>query len=995
MCSDLNATPAKPSAAPDVTFRGSSLDASFAVDQPGAASHHAGAGMRRASIVPGETPLRVAQQRVTLMEKALASNHIRPAPARPAPIVRALRMLSLEDGSVFARWSDGVSMLMHPQATTLTHLLPDGTMCREVSALVGSAARGKLTELLAYRNMVCGSEQPVMDEDVWKGPVTKSASAFPFARWGLQPASALSITSPHGVDMSLVPDAPSVVCPAQHLKDGSVRIEALEGNIALTLLPNGHWVRLNYPLPLKRLVSGVTADGVMKYEYTYADFSQLFPVDGVPQTWSFPLRCALEAAAQAQEQELLHATMAGEGTVEIISTMPIQRNVHPHATPAHQAVSPIAPHSTFQLPSHLHHAEESFDLASPRPSSVLEDTLPEQPSLIAPPSGPSPSHFDLIMDLPVVRSLQPSSISGPSVKLPLARAFVEPCEPRRELWRKEKSDLSWPEKPGHSLSLLHSMEDALPSGSLVSSHWTPTALYFSFPDEEKVVVLIAEDQSALVLEKSGFFKHFLEPMAADVQQSTAEILANEARNELDEDQPRPLFSSPVPHQLNRTSLPVPGSVSRQKTYAPSGVPAYHNASGLTPGEKTYELASIARCAVRLQQHAKGIREEQALAAKMAERKIRQLKENQPGIELHESDLAALSIRKEDLLRSALGTELLDARPTFSASIHEKSVVRGLGEFTAFRDGRVKARFFDRCLIELNSSKTEANLLLPNGFPLHVSIPSMDAHTYSQYLNPSVQFSHWAFQTPAERLETQRRELLKDELVRLEVEQTKRFLRMKRIERGEEGVLTDLTNTMMSTQPVQTSVACTPVQQLEDRSSLAIRLEGVRSAYTNGAASVSTTTTSHSHQCTPSLLPSFVVHHATASTPASTVSPTRPFDLGTQNLTAREMPSFLSPIAHGGRLTHDGEQLQNTPSFLVSPSAGTSLSTPPPLPCFGSTPQAADLSFLLKDLQARNHAAQYRLSMQMVATTTTSTRTEFLTVPRSLPPTTVRSGGEYA
>jgi hypothetical protein len=37
----------QPSAAPDVTFRSSSLDASFAVDQPGAASHHAGAGMRR------------------------------------------------------------------------------------------------------------------------------------------------------------------------------------------------------------------------------------------------------------------------------------------------------------------------------------------------------------------------------------------------------------------------------------------------------------------------------------------------------------------------------------------------------------------------------------------------------------------------------------------------------------------------------------------------------------------------------------------------------------------------------------------------------------------------------------------------------------------------------------------------------------------------------------------------------------------------------------
>ena len=44
---------------------------------------------------------------------------------------------------------------------------------------------------------------------------------------------------------------------------------------------------------------------------------------------------------------------------------------------------------------------------------------------------------------------------------------------------------------------------------------------------------------------------------------------------------------------------------------------------------------------------------------------------------------------------------------------------------------LRVRFVDRCLLEMCASRTQANLLLPNGFPLQITLPSDDSKAYKQ------------------------------------------------------------------------------------------------------------------------------------------------------------------------------------------------------------------------------------------------------------------------
>lgn len=53
---------------------------------------------------------------------------------------------------------------------------------------------------------------------------------------------------------------------------------------------------------------------------------------------------------------------------------------------------------------------------------------------------------------------------------------------------------------------------------------------------------------------------------------------------------------------------------------------------------------------------------------------------------------------------------------FSASIHETSIIESVGIFTAFVDGRVRVRFFDRTILEMSAKQNPSicEFLLPNG-----------------------------------------------------------------------------------------------------------------------------------------------------------------------------------------------------------------------------------------------------------------------------------------
>lgn len=219
------------------------------------------------------------------------------------------------------------------------------------------------------------------------------------------------------------------------------------------------------------------------------------------------------------------------------------------------------------------------------------------------------------------------------------------------------NDLSWRDNPAHSVQLLHAMPDSLPKNSLVNAMWTPEATFICHSNEKRVVASVHADQSTLALEPSGFFHHLLPAIDTQASVERTGSYSTDANGRHQETNPR------------------------EKVYAPNAVPAVHNASGLNPDECTYDLAPIAATARRLQRHAIGVAESRVLVTGEADRKLRLLEDMQPGFEMTDDELAELSFHPGCTKKTAAA---------FSATMHERSVVRQVGEFTAFKDGRVKS-----------------------------------------------------------------------------------------------------------------------------------------------------------------------------------------------------------------------------------------------------------------------------------------------------------------
>lgn len=621
-----------------------------------------------------------ASQRVSLMARALAhpskplaasTAAAAAVPAAPAAPAVATRLMLLEDGSAFGSWNDGCSLLLHPGARTLTMLLPDGSTLRSLAALVPSAARPKMAALLAFRNMLATGEHeaPVLDRDSWQGNTFTSTTTYAFARWGLHRSSSSPPTplSPLPFGSAPIEQLEGFECAAagmagpilaqpgahnagfspavSHERDGSVVVSSMDARISLTLLPNAHWARLRYPLPLQRTVKTVNPlTGAMEYEYLYADFAQLLPVAAVPPRWKYPLQCALRASH-------VHQIEAEERRLEREET---QRGGSTRAD------SPSALGSD----SNASFAQLQLDTAA--------DTEP----------------LDLAMDLPPVRPLRPS---GTSVTA---------------------AGLDWPDVAGHSVPLLHSLPEALPKDSLITCLWTADALYWTFvpassspSDGEQpavsVCALVHVDQSCLVLHPNGFFHHFLEPSAAvaaeeerqtDTSNGTDSPAAAAAAAATGASMFASLSRSMQREQREQLATGGTGSL-RKRIYAAGAVPRLSNCSGLNVGEAQYELGRIAAAAVRMRSHALGVLDQRATEAKEAARKIGALaalaSQSQPGasslrVLLSDSEMTGLAVSPH-LVAASAKHEVL-----FSASIHERCMQRGLGEFTAFKDGRIKS-----------------------------------------------------------------------------------------------------------------------------------------------------------------------------------------------------------------------------------------------------------------------------------------------------------------
>lgn len=53
-------------------------------------------------------------------------------------------------------------------------------------------------------------------------------------------------------------------------------------------------------------------------------------------------------------------------------------------------------------------------------------------------------------------------------------------------------------------------------------------------------------------------------------------------------------------------------------------------------------------------------------------------------------------------------------PVPSSAERERTTVASVGEFTAFMDGRINIRFYDRTLLDMDSEHGRCRLVLPSG-----------------------------------------------------------------------------------------------------------------------------------------------------------------------------------------------------------------------------------------------------------------------------------------
>lgn len=638
----------------------------------------------QASVIPQKPPARVS-----LVDRANRFSHL-PQPPRVLPIV-ARRMLLLEDGSAFGQWNDGMSLLIHPACATITMLCPDGSTCRQLSEYIGSGTKDRFVALLAFRNVHSPQQSLVLDETCWPGDTFTFNSSISHARWGVH-SDVSPLADVRGQAASQPDGDPvRVLSPARLMPDGSIRIESIEGHTSLTLLPNARWVRLCYPVPLKRTENGVSSEGEMSFEYTHAQFAQLLPCQAVPPTWRFPLLCVMHAYTQ-----------------------------------------------------YLVHTEAQSN-ASFGPEIKLR---------------PGPSDLDLLAtELPQRRSLQPAG-----------NTRLDPVTGHTDTGH---VDISWPDNANNSIQLLHSYSDSLPQNALVSFYWTPEAIYSWCNDSKEVTVLISEDQSCLVLKPDGFFYHYLEPI------THLTILEAQAANGVH------LGLDAV--DMARFVQAGRGRV-REKMYAASSIPLVHNPTGLTPAELRYELAPIAERAKKLQSHALGLAEVRALEAIKGEREQRDHLQS-----------VAQSIQP-GMPAPLLNGPSCSPAAGLSNAIRERAMVRHVGEFTSFKDGRIKVRFIDRCMLKCNASRTEVEVILPNGLDLHLTLPlrDVDEHQhYAKYVQPTLEFAQWTFLTPQQRVEQQRSIALKREAIQLQVDLTRVAMNKQRIAMGERPLpLQDVTNRQM-------------------------------------------------------------------------------------------------------------------------------------------------------------------------------------------------------
>lgn len=92
--------------------------------------------------------------------------------------------------------------------------------------------------------------------------------------------------------------------------------------------------------------------------------------------------------------------------------------------------------------------------------------------------------------------------------------------------------------------------------------------------------------------------------------------------------------------------------------------------------------------------------------------------------------------------------MAESRPIVSNSVLEEHRADGLGTFTAYEDGRVRVCFDDRTLLNMDASRSNCSIILSTGKQISVRVDMPIGVEF--YVESALDFSEWAYKTPAER-----------------------------------------------------------------------------------------------------------------------------------------------------------------------------------------------------------------------------------------------------
>ncbi|KAG2487935.1 hypothetical protein HYH03_013514 [Edaphochlamys debaryana] len=424
-----------------------------------------------------------------------------------------------------------------------------------------------------------------------------------------------------------------------------------------------------------------------KYEYVWQ--TQVFSVASHPPRWRPAVRAALLAAARL-----------GQSVDSALASL--QEASTTHTEPPHLQPPPLELHSVIssQQPGMSHSpAEDWDDIRSAQHPDSHHHLAPASPSATASANGK-------LADGCTCRDS-----AGRRSDLPRA----DDCA-RTGLADPLRSDGWWGET---SLSLL-------PPDDVLLFEWTPHATYQFLPEVGEVEVWVHADESCLVTTRAGrFLAHYRGGTGGGPQAC---------------------------HALGATG-PGTGAMAG----AGAGLPVGAGAGAGSCGEHLYAancvpdavwsrdqtfrypLGPLAAHALKLRSH------NTTVAAAVAARIPAQAPLALPGFRGGGALAAAGGGRGGRPLLARPSDELFAAAST---AVLERSEVPGLGAFTAYADGRVRACFEDRAILHMAASHSHCKVVLPDGSVAVVA--TANPVGVEPYAAAATDFARWAFKTPAER-----------------------------------------------------------------------------------------------------------------------------------------------------------------------------------------------------------------------------------------------------